>query len=1284
MNNTTPFGPRQTTDSGSAGAGWSRRGFLGVLGAVGIGTVVGCADAGSDAQSVIGRPVTGSAPLRRPDRTGGGARLAGAQPYAPTKPYQLASVCELSEDYFLVQNHSIDPDKDKVVAYSRSDGLVEAIVLQDGVVKQVLRDPTQPGGWQVNPLPDAEDVIDMVAGVSGAGGTSRPPVLTVCYVKSTDPRNPTPSDLLTVATQTMLPGSTTFATRTVPWSAKAGGLQVSLSVDGGLLIAAMVPASDWDSNSDDAQLHFLGTNPAYDLTSWQSGSMTHFTYDPTRNGGWAAVIAQSLPDVEVARTIHLYFPDTDQPTVQIRTAKLTGGVLTASSPETRLGGLPQPPEGGLAVTRVEYLSTLGSKDMPTALVWTERSFDGGVAGNPRLWAVTYDPYLPYTKWVWTDLGLPGSITQGPSEIPVSTALVPRSQSGATGGATVLLDIFVVLGDTLHVLRQIEQAKSTDDSRHPAYTPLIPLQPGVATMTSQAAASTGNELMVIGTDHVLQTLEKDPVSGRWVDAELQLPAESLQQDSAYRVTLTLSDVAWNAAVAGATLKITASSAAPATIEDAAGTRSVVLGTEPVSLTTDDQGDAVVALLADGLYAPTLTISTDGLETPASVQPSGPVNAYMSGDTKQKLNYLDPLSPAGLTNAKTPDGITVAPGAGDAAAAGDAFATMTQAATWGAAGSSAAVSSTLGRVDGNRAHLRDHRHRHPHPPTRLSVKAQGAAINNWFHDAMHAIKKGAVKVTKIVVDVANKVMQLAADFAHWADNVVQVIVKTVEDAAHVLHATFNKLAADIVHVVKWLEAEVVGLLKDSAYVAGKLSGWLDDCCTFVGTEIVQQKDAVDRWLTSQEAAIQRQFDAIRARFGPKVTLANIATNPPAALGSRRPRILRQFDAVNPPGDAADPDAHPHGDWFFRKVKHALSSGGLNTPDLAGADVKTLIDNLVRAAGTALADFAKAFADFAKALTAIVTHPDKAGTVGISMLLNGVSEMLHGVFTLARAAVDTVFDLFAGLVKVVGDMLATNVGSMKIVGELLTLAGLGKIEMRSVATMILAFPTALAYKVAHGSHSRPFDGVKATRSGKGLAGNAQSDLKFTGSSVMGVWAFFDVIAAGYTAAQKEPPMFLAAIDIAAPVIVAGLTPPMTDGDVPTFANPVKGDNHAQMIFASWILGVVPAFVAMAGIYVDHLLKAKKYAKDEAGTVKDSLLWVQAGAGLFSLVTGVIGASLAETPSGADYAVAVLNNVAPGFSPLLSDEIVEATVGGSAAVEMVLTAFCGLSGAVVYGTSS
>jgi hypothetical protein len=125
----------------------------------------------------------------------GGTGDDGPAAYTPQVPYALTSQSVLSEDYFEVVNHSIDTSQgDKVFAYTRADGQVEAMVLQDGVVKQIFRDVTQPGGWNVYALPGAEGVADMVAGVAQPNKNTAP-YLAVYYTKATQP------DRLVVASQ---------------------------------------------------------------------------------------------------------------------------------------------------------------------------------------------------------------------------------------------------------------------------------------------------------------------------------------------------------------------------------------------------------------------------------------------------------------------------------------------------------------------------------------------------------------------------------------------------------------------------------------------------------------------------------------------------------------------------------------------------------------------------------------------------------------------------------------------------------------------------------------------------------------------------------------------------------------------------------------------------------------------------------------------------------------------------------------------------------------------------
>jgi hypothetical protein len=82
----------------------------------------------------------------------------------PHTPFALDSSCVLSEDQFLIKVGKIDPTKDKVVAYTRADGQVEAILLQDGTISLVYRDPIAAGGWNIHEI--AAGATDMVAGMA--------------------------------------------------------------------------------------------------------------------------------------------------------------------------------------------------------------------------------------------------------------------------------------------------------------------------------------------------------------------------------------------------------------------------------------------------------------------------------------------------------------------------------------------------------------------------------------------------------------------------------------------------------------------------------------------------------------------------------------------------------------------------------------------------------------------------------------------------------------------------------------------------------------------------------------------------------------------------------------------------------------------------------------------------------------------------------------------------------------------------------------------------------------
>ncbi|MEI9942213.1 MAG: hypothetical protein WDO69_33775 [Pseudomonadota bacterium] len=1207
-------------------SGFSRRNFLRVM------------TAGA-AACAVGTPA-----CTQPNGSGESGGFGDAPRYQPQTPFALSHQSVLSEDYFEVTNHKIDVDNgDKVVAYTRSNGDTEAVVLQDGVVKLVYRDASQAGGWMVFALPDAIDVTDMVAAV-GQPNTGDP-YLQISYVTKDSP------DTLVVAMQSASPigaSGPTFQTKTVAWDKKAGALAITMGATFNLhgyepLVSAMIPGSEGDDASD--------AKVCWAFSGWKkSGVLTGFSFN-TWNGdqSWSVVLMPSI------------YTNVDHGGFVLSIAKANGSLEMWGTTEGIDGGPmklmnlpqafpPQDPSGfRTVVSDIVGLFWLKFSDplaLPAALVWTQHQdpLEGGLIGHPLLWLVTPTGSVGNEGWVWTNLAVPtDQDTQ--FDIPVTTALTPRK----TVGNGYLLNVFVSWGGTLRVVRQIEQGGATD-IQTPVFTPLIPLQPEVRTMSSQAAPSPGNELILVGADGTLQTLEKDAANGAWTDAVIQLPASELQELSSYRVTLTLADTAWGAPVASQDVVITASTPALAIIEGPSP-KTVRLSNVPVTATTDANGEVLLALVAEGLSAPTLTITSAGLPTPATVHPSEPINTYMQG--QGTLNFLPAMSGDTLAHAKTPDGQTVAPGAADAGAARDAASKMKQAADLGVQGSLlGAVASTIGRLDGTRP---------------VSVELLGSSIDHWAHDVLHAVKKGAAAVKDTTIDVERKIVSIAVDVEGWTDNIVQVAVHSIEDAAHVLHSVLNQLKADIVAAVKWLRALVASLLQDSALVATEFSALIRQACDFVGDDADKLKAVVDAWFVGKEEQIQNAFDAVRKGYPDNATLGTIGDFNPAQL----------VGATRTPPVASDDDApQPHGDWFLNKVKHAIY-GQLDTPQFTGISFDKLQLNVLEACSSHIDDFASAAQGFWSFIKTAVTHPSEFPSLAVHGFLEEVSKLIQAALKLLNAAVDALFAMIAALSKAIPDMLSTKIGKAGIVGKLLSLAGLGDFQIGTVAMMVFAFPTTLAYKIANGPDTRPFSYVMGAQGRPGADPDTDRALQITAASVMGVWAGLDAVGNGLKAVGGEGvPMLTPAVDLAGPLLVGALAPPFVKDGLPDWR---LNQNTAQdtLGLVSWLFDLIPAYGSAQVMYAEHSQSVDVKAQTEDGT-----FWLQTMCGVMSLVAGVSAASSDPDANGKDYAVPILLNVPNIVACFYSKALIETSEGASAVLGVGFSLFGGVAGAVEYGS--
>ena len=1183
----------------------------------------------------------------------------------------------------MFQTHAIDPVTDTVIAYSRADGEVEAMLLQGGVITQLYRDPTQAGGWNVHTFGDHTDVIDLVAGVSAPAPKYNdpvkdpvlPPTLKVFY------RTRAQSDLLYVAVHSG-GAAPEFTTTTVPWKS-TGKLQLSVGYDDSVVVAAITESSSLTAL--DGRLDFwTDTHHNHEDIYPTSGSLTGFPYrtGPAPAGlapGWAATItdpwlSSGSAQVHLALPAGTYGPfklaglnyTVNPPSVALWSWSIDRHDPDASTPKTSTmasGALNSPPAASSTTTayRIEATTSYGSLNLPAVVVRTLDKSGGDAV--QRLWVASPDDSHGNVVWAWNELVLPDQLTANRAMV-VSTAIRPLPASEVihdqATAARRFLDVFALADGTVNVLRQAPQGDANLDYSKPAYCPAIALHPGVADMTSQPGLSTGNELLLVAQDGTLVSLEKDPTTGIWADHPVHLPANDLAETTAYRVSVGVVD-AWQLPVADQPLRITASSSVTALVNGA----SLSLGSDPVTVKTDPRGLLSLSLVADGLSAPTLTVAGDGVPT-ATIDPSAPVNTYFQGGSP--LNYLDPLDDDTLAEAKAPDGSLVAPQATKSRSdAHDAVTNMALAARQASSPNqlSARRSATSRRRDGQLTGT-----------SKAELTGILHDIDKWAHDALHAIKKGAAKIEQIGYDAATKTFTLAADFAHWTDNnVVKIVVKGVEDAAHVIHAFLNKLGGEIIHAIKWLAAEVIATFKDAVDLAHDYDGWLDDACTFLATQARHQAGIIDGWLAAKQSEVKADLLALAHRYTKSTTLATMVNQPPsgAKVGSvRSPRTAptKSQNSLGGSASADDDQSSPHGNWFWHKIRNEMR-GGLTLT--AAPSLQTDMKKLLTAAGQALADFETAFKDFMAFLRVTVTHPSKALTLGVQDLLTAISALVDAVFVLARAMLSVLLDVLASMCEVIPGMLTTPLSATPIVGKLFSLIGLGNVHLGTIITTVYAFPAAVAYKASNKGKGRPFGSASGTL--RGAAGEGADGMVIAATSTLALWAGMDTIAAGTIAAGGEPDSFFALLDIASPLLVGLLTVPATKDGKPYLSPPVSGDDADAYAFLSWLVAMIPSGLVAAGTYLERTYPDDKDLPNQ----QSMIMFGTAACGVISLATGCKALTLSGG-QGWEFADVILNAMPDIVIPGVDKRLAESTEFISAGVTCALTAACGEAGAAAH----
>jgi hypothetical protein len=547
------------------------------------------------------------------------------------------------------------------------------------------------------------------------------------------------------------------------------------------------------------------------------------------------------------------------------------------------------------------------------------------------------------------------------------------------------------------------------------------------------------------------------------------------------------------------------------------------------------------------------------------------------------------------------------------------------------------------------------------TTFKVDGIELSFGDVTNDALYAIKKGAAKVSEVVVSwdkTLNRwVSAVTADFDAWAHQVVSVTIEGLDDAAHIFHAVVNKLGAVLTDVLDWLKAHVLKLLVDTVTLAGRYDAWLLQLSDELYGLTQKAKKGADGWLRGQEQEIRDALDKVKAQLGSR-SISSFAEPPKVSETA-------EAGADQTPQQPTSANAN----WLLDKVSQSGALRGA-TPDV-GDTLKTLLGDVERDIDAVGQDFIDAANRFRDSLAGLASNPKDFGSAGIGKLIDAVGDLIAAGLHAAEGVIDVVFDLVAVAISAFKAILQTSLSSLPLVGPLLKAAGMTKTPtIGGLITLLVAFPTALGYKLAHlDADALPFKNAKTT-SVLRAADAADDGLSYATFAATSFWGLMDTIAATIVFTGDEPPALFAWIDIVAPAVISALTVPAHDDGLP-FTSAIKLDDDGDVYTAvSWATGAAPGVLAGVAYYV-----GVRYGQESGEAASSSCLFLTSLSGVFGAVFGVI-AALDISPSVADAiepaVLALLANAAAILAWGLDAKVVASTEGVSALLGGVIGGIC------------
>jgi hypothetical protein len=339
----------------------------------------------------------------------------------------------------------------------------------------------------------------------------------------------------------------------------------------------------------------------------------------------------------------------------------------------------------------------------------------------------------------------------------------------------------------------------------------------------------------------------------------------------------------------------------------------------------------------------------------------------------------------------------------------------------------------------------------------------------HDIEHAIKKEALKVSHMAVDVEKKVVHVTMELANGLTQVLDLLIHTVEDVVSAVKCAFRYVERAVEEAIDWLKAlfNWHDILNTKNIIEASLNGTMTKLADALNPKSPNSIEAIiNRAFSDAEAKITAAFAEAARYFGPNDSFQSTTDSVPYPSGATpignnplNPNALNSAQASN----------GSHTNYVQTHTNNYVNQGGTFPPVTSGGGVNTdntfqsLTDTVAQNTGSGTSyqtDNARYLSSLQSVFASRQSFVDTIMLDLINAAKDVVVDVLKFVDKIIQKLLSLAFDAFVGF----QDMLTTGI-DIPVISWIWKQISDHSLTMLDLLSLALAVPATLLYKLTFG---------------------------------------------------------------------------------------------------------------------------------------------------------------------------------------------------------------------------